>query len=271
MKLNKLISILALTLVSGFAFAAYPGNIAVGSVDGTVTLTAANGAQKQLVAGEIIRENTRVSTDAASTAKFVLANGTVVILKPNTTLDISQFAQNNPAAVEGQDYSSFGVEPEATAGSLTTVRLVTGTALFKVAKLLPGSKLTVKTQSGDIAVKGTTFYVTVSGTSVSAGCIDGAIAVSPTGRATLTLTSGKAATISRSGSLSFSRTSVAITNEAKVAFAESAPAQRPQPGGSDTASVFDVMMPSVTVEGSTTDRIPEVNSASSVGTDNGKY
>ena len=265
----KLISVFAFVLASGFAFAAAPGNIAVGSVEGTVVVTAADGVKKQLVAGYVIRENSRVSTDKDSTAKFILANGTVVVLKPNTTLDISQFEQNNPSAVDGQDYSTFAVEPEETAGSLTTVRLVKGTALFKVAKLLPGSKLTVKTSAGDVAVKGTTFYVTVSGASVSAGCIDGAIAVSPTGRATLTLTAGKSATISStSGALSFGRASVALTNEAKAAFAEEETKKATSSTtGTGAADAFDVTMPAASVEGPVgADRIP-VNSASS--TDNG--
>ncbi|MBP3301663.1 MAG: FecR domain-containing protein [Opitutales bacterium] len=268
MKLIKLVSIIAFALASGFAFAAAPGNIAVGSVEGTVVVTAADGVEKQLVAGYVIRENSRVSTGKDSTAKFILANGTVVVLKPNTTLDVSQFEQNNPAAVNGQDYSTFVTEPEATAGSLTTVRLVKGTAMFKVAKLLPGSKFTVKTSAGNIAVKGTTFYVTVSGASVSAGCIDGAIAVSPTGRATLTLTSGKSATISgTSGSLSFGRASVALTNEAKTAFAEEETKKAASSTtGTGSADAFDVTMPPASVEGPIgSDRISEVNSASSVG------
>lgn len=264
MKLIKLISVFAFMLASGFAFAAAPGNIAVGSVEGTVTVTAADGVKKQLVAGYVIRENSRVSTGKDSSAKFVLANGTVVVLKPNTTLDISQFEQNNPSAVDGQDYSSFSVEPEETAGSLTTVRLTSGTALFKVAKLLPGSKLTVKTHAGDISVKGTTFYVSVVGQSVSAGCIDGAIAVAPTGRATLSLTAGKSATISGTGALSFGRTSVALTNEAKEVFSE-AETTRPSASSQTTGGGdLDVTMPPASVEGPTGgDRLP-VNSASSL-------
>lgn len=262
MKLTKLASIFAFVLASSFAFAAVPGNISVGSVEGTVVVTAADGVKTKLVAGDMLKQNTRISTEKDSSAKIVLANGTVIFLKPDTTLDVAQFEQNNPSAVDGQDYSAFKAEPEATAGSVTTVRIAKGTAFFKVAKLLPGSKLTVKTRAGDVAVKGTTFYVSVSGASVNAGCIDGVIEVTPAGRASLTLTAGKSATISETGTLSFERVSSTLSDEAAAAF-DSGEDDRVSSFGSASSSVFDVTMPPAAVEGPNADRIP-VNSASSL-------
>lgn len=260
MKLSKLVSIFAFVLVSGISAVAAPGNISVGTVEGIVTVTAADGTQTRLVAGDVLRQNTRIATDKDSSAKVVLANGTEILLKPNTILDLSQFEQNNPSAVEGLDYSSFTSEPEATGGSMTTVRILKGTALFDVAKLLTGSSLTVKTHAGDVAVKGTTFYVSVSGTAVTAGCIDGAISVRPNGRAALMLTSGKSATISSSGAVSFERASSSLTAEASEAFKAVEDDRISSFGGSGS---FDVTMPPAAVDGPNADRIP-VNSASSL-------
>ncbi|MBQ8445620.1 MAG: FecR domain-containing protein [Opitutales bacterium] len=262
MKLTKLASIFAFVLASSFAFAAAPGNISVGSVEGTVVVTAADGVKTKLVAGDMLKQNTRISTEKDSSAKIVLANGTVIFLKPDTTLDVTQFEQNNPSAVDGQDYESFKAEPEATAGSVTTVSVRNGTAFFKVAKLLPGSKITVKTRLGDVSVKGTTFYVSVKAASVSAGCIDGAIEVTPAGRGALTLTSARSVTISDAGALSFERVSSVLSNEAAAAF-EGGEDDRVSSFGGSSSSVFDVTMPPAAVEGPNADRIP-VNSASSL-------
>ncbi|MBQ8723859.1 MAG: hypothetical protein IJY80_06210, partial [Opitutales bacterium] len=137
-----------------------------------------------------------------------------------------------------------------------------GTAFFKVAKLLPGSKITVKTRLGDVSVKGTTFYVSVKAASVSAGCIDGAIEVTPAGRGALTLTSARSVTISDAGALSFERVSSVLSNEAAAAF-EGGEDDRVSSFGGSSSSVFDVTMPPAAVEGPNADRIP-VNSASSL-------
>lgn len=265
MKLIKLVSVFAFVLASGFAFAAAPGSIAVNSVTGGAVVTASDGTQKPLVAGDVIRDNTRVTTDKDSSVKIVLANGTVVFLKPSTTLDISQFTQNDPSAVAGQDFSTFSSEPEATAGSVTTVRLVKGTAFFKVAKLLPGSSLTVKTHAGNVSVKGTTFYVSVSGDGVSTGCVDGVITVSPVGRASVPLSAGKSATISSSsGTLSFSRVPVSAQNDAKVAFAQETEVRKTQ-SSVESENFISAEVPAwaadASVSGPSGDR---VNSASSL-------
>lgn len=203
MKLIKLISIFALVLVSGVAFAATPGKIAVDSVSGKVTFVSADGTQRQFVSGDVFGENTRIVTDKESSTKIVLGNGTVIALKPGTTIEISQFEQNNPEAVEGKNFASFRSEPAETSGSLTTVRLVKGTATFKVAKLLASSKLTVKTRAGNILVKGTTFSVTDNGSFVSTAVVEGEVSVAPTGRGSVALNGGKAVSIpvSESGSV----------------------------------------------------------------------
>lgn len=195
MKLIRLISVFAFILASGTAFAAAPGKIAVDSLSGNVAFVAADGSQRQVAAGEFFGENTRVVTDADSTAKLVFGNGTVIALKPGTTIEVSQFEQNNPEAVEGKPFSSFRSEPEATSGSLTTVRLVKGTATFKVAKLLSSSRLTVKTRAGDIVVKGTTFSVTDDGSFVTTSVVEGEVAVSPSGRGTMPVSGGKSVAI----------------------------------------------------------------------------
>lgn len=269
MKLFKLISILSFVLASGFAFAAAPGNIAVESVSEGVVFTGADGVQKQLVAGDLIREKTRVTTDKDSSAKLVLGNGTIIALKPNTVLDIAQFEQNNPSAVAGQDFATFTAEPEATAGSLTTVRLVKGTAFFKVAKLLPGSSLTVKTHAGNISVKGTTFYVSVSDQGVSAGCTDGAISVAPTGRAALKVAAGKSVKISANGTPSFlpvSTTQQKEVEEAVVSDVAETSSSGVTPAGT-SATTDSVYAWTDSVAGDSANAARPVNSAASAGTD----
>lgn len=195
MKILKFISILAFALASGLAFAAAPGKIAVSSVSGELTLVAADGSQQKLAAGAVFGQNTRVATGSKSSAKIVLSNGTIVSLKPDTEIEIMQFEQNNPAAVDGKDYTSFSREPEATSGSLTVVRLEKGTVSFKVAKLLASSSMTVKTRAGNVAVKGTTFSVSDNGSSVSVAVVEGAVVSSPTGRSAVTISGGKAVVI----------------------------------------------------------------------------
>ena len=273
MKLIKLVSVFAFVLASSAAFAAAPGNIAVDSVAGTVVFVSADGAQKQVNAGDYFRANTRLVTDENSTAKVALGNGTVIVLKPGTTIDFVQFDQNNPTAVDGQDFTSFAKEPEATAGSLTTVNLIQGMAYFKVAKLLPGSSLTVKTHAGNVSVKGTTFYVSVSGNSVAAGCVDGAIAVTPTGRASIRLTSGKSAKISASGRTSFGPVPGNIKNEIEEVVVDttkdSSPAASSSAVVSATADPLYYGSDSVAGNAPSADRSP-VNSAASAGNE-GKY
>lgn len=195
MKLIKLISVLAFALVAGVAFAAAPGKIQVGEVTGKVMLSAGDGSQKQCLVGDVFQEQTVVSTDKDSSAKIVLANGTVIALEPNTTLDVAQFSQNDPTAVEGQDFSTFKTEPEKTSGSLTTVRLIKGKASFKVAKLLSSSQLVVKTKAGQVQVKGTTFSVSDDGSFVSVAVVEGEVAIVPTGRGAVPLVSGRAVSI----------------------------------------------------------------------------
>ena len=270
MKLIKLISVFAFVLASIAAFAAAPGNIAVDSVAGTVVFVAADGAQKQVAAGDYFRANTRLVTDENSTATVALGNGTVIVVKPGTTIDFAQFEQNNPAAVDGQDFSAFAKEPEATAGSLTTLNLIQGTAYFKVAKLLPGSSLTVKTHAGNISVKGTTFYVSVSGQGVVAGCVDGAIAVTPTGRASLKLTSGKSAKVSANGRTSFGPVPGNIKKDIEETVAVVAETSSSSATPSATAGAPATAEPlyygsdSVSGDAPSSDRA-DVNSAASVG------
>lgn len=225
MKLLKLVSVLACILISGLAFAAAPGKIAVTSVSGEVVSVADDGSKKAFADGDVIGEKTRVATGADSSAKLVLANGTIVALKPNSEVLISEFVQNNPDAVEGKDPTTFKSEPDETAGSITTIELVKGTATFKVAKLLASSSLTVKTSAGKISVKGTTFSVTDDGTSVTTAVTDGAVSVAPTGRGAVTVSAGRSVSVpAGGGSPSYRAVSAAQSAEIAAAVAaEEAP------------------------------------------------
>ena len=274
MKLLKIISVLALALASGLAFAA-PGKIAVNSVSGQVAFVATDGSKKQAVVGDVFGENTRIATDANSSAKIVLANGTIVSLKPGTEIEIAQFEQNNPAAVDGKDFTSFAREPEETSGSRSTIRLVQGTAVFKVAKLLPSSSLVVKTRGGNVTVKGTTFSVSDNGSNVSVSVVDGAVSVAPTGRASVSISSGKAVSIPVSptgavGAPTYKGVSPAQEKEIQNDVASDAPAasekggDAPAPGDAPDIGV-DPEVPAY-AEGATVDgpNAGTLNSASSL-------
>ncbi len=192
MKMMKLVSIFALTLASGFAFAAPAGKIAVSAVSGSLVLVAADGSKKQAAVGDVFTENTTIVTDSKSSAKIVLANGTVLAVSPDTELEITQFEQNNPVAVEGMDYTTFTSEPEATSGSQTVVTLGQGTVTIKSVALLASSKMTIKTRVGDVLpTSSSTFSVADSGSMVSVGVVNGAVATVPTGRSSVKISSGK--------------------------------------------------------------------------------
>lgn len=270
-KLTKLISLFALMLASGVALIAAPGSVSVRSIEGKVVLVSADGSKREPVAGDIFRENTRLTTNKNSSAKIVLGNGTVIVLEPNTTLDVSRFDQINPSAVDGADFLTFKKEPEASVGSKTTVRLVKGTAFFKVAKLLPGSELTVKTHAGDIGVKGTTFYVTVNEQNVIAGCIEGGIEVTPSARSAVRLNAGRSMSLSSSGTLGFSRIDGILVERAKSHFGGEDQASGSGEENDRISSFTDdpIYAYTSTVTGDLTnhkDRPGTVNSAASVGT-----
>lgn len=270
MKLKKLITVFATVLAFGVALFAAPGKICVNEVSGNVVYTVAGGAEKKLAAGATFLENTRVSTGKDASAKIALGNGTVIVLQENTSIDLAQFEQNDPSAVEGKDFSSFKEEPKGTAGSQTTLRLVKGTAFFKVAKLLPSSRLVVKTRAGDVAVKGTTFYTSVDNASVAVGCIDGEIEVTPTGRAGISLTAGRSISINSAGQLKFERVSGILSRQVTDAFASDS-GDFGENYDNDRISKFatdPLYFYTATVEGDSynVDRPrPDVNSAASVG------
>ena len=195
MKALKVISVLAFMLASGIAFAVAPGQISVVSVSGDVAFVMPNKESKALIAGDLFAEKTRVVTTKDSSTKIVLGNGTVIAVEPNSEIIISDFDQNNPDAVAGQDFTSFKSEPEATSGSLTTVRLVKGTATFNVAKLLASSKFTVKTRGGDVIVKGTSFSVADDGSHVAVTVADGVVSVAATNHGAISVSAGRAVAI----------------------------------------------------------------------------
>lgn len=247
MKLLKLVSVLACILASGFAFAAAPGKIAVTAVSGNFVSVAADGTQKPFEEGDFFAEKTRIATGADSSAKIALGNGTVIALGPNTVVDVPAFIQNNPDAVEGLDFASFKEEPDATAGSRTTIELVKGKATFKVAKLLTSSNLKVKTRTGTVSVKGTTFAIADDGNSVTTTVVDGAVSVAPNGHGAVTISAGRAVTVPTSGSPSYrgvSSTEAAAVTAAVGGEAEAAPAGA-------TASAGEEIVPAVGIAAET--------------------
>ena len=100
MKTIKILSALAMIFASVAAFAAAPGKISASSVSGSV-VTIVDGAKKQLAAGDVFTEKTAVLTSADASAKIVLANGTVIGLEPNTTIEVAPLVQTEPSAGEG--------------------------------------------------------------------------------------------------------------------------------------------------------------------------
>ena len=269
MKTIKILSALAMIFASVAAFAAAPG---ASSVSGSV-VTIVDGAKKQLAAGDVFTEKTAVLTSADASAKIVLANGTVIGLEPNTTIEIAQFVQNDPSAVEGQDFASFSSEPEATFGSMTTVRLVKGVASFKVASLLSSSKLTVETRAGQVAVKGTTFSVADNGTHVTVSVVEGNVEVAPAGRASVSLDGGKSVRIPAGGTTAGTPTFRNVSPEQEAAILASvgvSPVAAAAPAAAEGGHVIglDPELPDyaqdASVEGSDHGFLPDINSAASM-------
>lgn len=268
MKLLKIASIFAFVLASGIAFAAGPGKISVASVSGDVVFVAPDGKKKAFSAGDTFGPKTRIETTKNSTAKIVLGNGTVVALQPNSAIQISQFTQNNPDAVAGMDFASFKAEPAATSGSLTSVRLIKGTASFNVAKLLASSKFTVKTRAGDVIVKGTTFSVSDNGSSVTVATGDGAVSLQPTGRGAISVTKGRSATVpvAADGTVGspqirpLQQQEQVVLASAAVESSSTSGAVAPAMAGGDS---LDPELPAPSVSGGDSGRQSETNSPSS--------
>lgn len=272
MKTIKILSALAMIFASVAAFAAAPGKISASSVSGSV-VTIVDGAKKQLAAGDVFTEKTAVLTSADASAKIVLANGTVIGLEPNTTIEVAQFVQNDPSAVEGQDFASFSSEPEATFGSMTTVRLVKGVASFKVASLLSSSKLTVETRAGQVAVKGTTFSVSDNGTHVTVSVVEGNVEVALAGRAPVSLDGGKSVQIPVGGTTAGTPTFRNVSPEQEAAILASvgvSPVAATAPAADEDERVIglDPELPDyardASVEGPDHGYLPDINSAASM-------
>lgn len=201
MKLIKSIAIIAFALVSGVVFAAAPGKVSVDSVDGKAYVVA-NGKVKPLAVGDVLTQGVRIASDADSKVRVVLGNGTVLVLTPKTEIVVARFEQNNPAAVDGMDFSAFTAEPAETSGSLTTIQVLRGKVLFDVAKLLPSSRFVLKTAHGSLQIKGTSGFVETSASGSSFGLVDGSATVTSSGASSISLRGGQSLSVSASGARS---------------------------------------------------------------------
>jgi len=114
------------------------------SVQGTVRLTAPNGATRIAKTGDTVELVERLETDAASGASLVLRDGTVMVIGPSSRLELKEF-RFDATTHDG------GLIVSLLRGSL---RMVTG---------LLGKKqdgIRVDTQTATIGIRGTDFIVT---------------------------------------------------------------------------------------------------------------
>lgn len=272
MKLIKFIAILAFAFASGVAFAAAPGKVTVDSVDGTV-LTIADGGAKPLAKGDVLTQGARIAADADSKVRIVLANGTVLVLTPNTEIIIAQFEQNDPAAVEGKDFDSFKAEPAETYGSLTTIQVVRGKVLFDVAKLLSSSRFVFKTAHGALQIKGTSGFVSTSETGSSFGLADGSATISAPGASSIKINGGQSVSVSSTGARSVAPVTRGMAAQIKEELEEGA-APAASSGAAPAGDAAEGELPAFPTLGGSSETAIEnsnIDSAASVSTSGGKY
>jgi hypothetical protein len=133
------------------------GKIQVARVVGTATVQAEGGGPSQpLTTGQIISDQSIVTTAANSSAILAFSNGATVSVSANTSLDIQQFEQD-PLA--GDIKLSDLKQEEGT--STTRLNLTQGAVVGKVVHLNvdKGSEFTVQTPVGAAGIRGTTFQV----------------------------------------------------------------------------------------------------------------
>lgn len=130
------------------------GVIKAAKVSGTVTLIAADGSQKTLTDGAVLKETDTVVTAANSGLVLVFMNGSSVKLGANSRLLVEEFKMD-PL---GKDIAVAQLKTEPSV-SKTKLNLAYGDLVGDVKKLNKSSTYGVKTPVGAAGIRGTTFRI----------------------------------------------------------------------------------------------------------------
>ena len=126
-------------------------------VTGTVTKYNDNGGNEPLVAGDILKAGDSISVTALSSAKLVFSNGSIIDVKENTSIEITEFIQDGFGG--NQSYEQLEADPSK---SQVLLELNYGELDGHVKKLQQGSKFDIQTPLGTAAIRGTQFTVKLS-------------------------------------------------------------------------------------------------------------
>lgn len=160
-----LIKVLALlSLTYSFASAEDASRLPLGVikaivVSGDVRVTSPSGEISSMKVGQVLKEGVSIETNNTSTATLFLSNGSSVVVKPETSIQITQFRQAPVDASKYNAVASFKADPSE---SHTRIKIDRGAMGGHVAKLRDESTFIVRTPSNDVQILGTEYLVTVT-------------------------------------------------------------------------------------------------------------
>jgi hypothetical protein len=131
-------------------------------VSGTVIYEVSSGVFKPVVLGQLFASGDHVMTKDDSGLHLVLADGSSIVLGPNTEMTLDTIGAGDP-------------------GSQTFLQLLKGTANAIVQKLKDGSVFEMHTPNAVAAVKGTEFEVSDDGSAGAVSVHEGVVAMSDAG------------------------------------------------------------------------------------------
>jgi hypothetical protein len=155
-------------------------------VNGYLTCSVLEGTGKisgvdnqPLVKGAVFKPDSKVATDAKSTANIYLSNGSKLILNPDSVVHFKTLKQEDGSQQKTPEDNKSMKE---TGASVTEIEVESGKVIGDVKKLYSGSVFTLKTPVGVVSIKGTVFSVAYQqnkdGTaSFSVGCLVGRVQV----------------------------------------------------------------------------------------------
>jgi hypothetical protein len=154
-KFRTYLALVGLFILSALSInAAQLASAKVIEVIGTVTKDSEVGGKGPLRPGDILTQGDSISVTALSSAKLVFSNGSELTVKENTSVAITELAQD-PFGGDNS-YEQLEADPSK---SQTLLELNYGEVSGHVKKLQQGSKFFIKTPLGTAAIRGTNFTV----------------------------------------------------------------------------------------------------------------
>lgn len=122
------------------------------NVIGTVTKYTSAGSQSSLKSGDILKQGDSISVTALSSAQLVFSNGSILDIKENTSISITEFTQDGFGG--NKTYEQLEADPSK---SQVLLELNYGELDGHVKHLQQGSKFDIETPIGTAAIRGTQF------------------------------------------------------------------------------------------------------------------